>query len=68
LVCPDLSLIERYLKHPKKEPDYRRGRSHKDFLSSIHKKGYEVSIMDLIDLLQKEFMNRLPWPPSLNCE
>ncbi len=66
LVCPDLSLIERYLKHPKKEPDYRRGRSHMDFLSSLYKKGYEVSIVELIDLLKKEFNKRSPWPPSVN--
>jgi lipoate-protein ligase A len=66
LVCPDLSLIERYLKHPKKEPDYRRGRIHRDFLTSLHKRGYAVSIIDLIELLKKEFMKRSPWPPSLN--
>ena len=31
----DLSLIETYLKIPKKIPDYRRGRSHESFLTNI---------------------------------
>ncbi len=36
LVDPNLHLIERYLKHPSKEPTYRLNRSHSDFLSSLH--------------------------------
>ncbi len=35
LVDPDLSLIEKYLKHPPREPDYRKGRSHRDFVASL---------------------------------
>ncbi len=35
LVQPDLSSIERYLPHPPREPDYRNGRSHADFLTSL---------------------------------
>lgn len=35
LVEPDISLMDRYLKHPPREPFYRRKRSHKDFISSI---------------------------------
>ena len=32
LVDPQFELIERYLQHPPREPQYRRGRSHRDFL------------------------------------
>ena len=32
----DLSLISRYLKKPKKAPDYRAGRAHADFVTNIH--------------------------------
>lgn len=32
---PDLEQVERYLLHPPREPDYRRGRSHRDFLGRL---------------------------------
>jgi lipoate-protein ligase A len=35
LVQPDIALVERYLKVPPREPDYRRGRSHADFMGSL---------------------------------
>ncbi len=35
LVAPDLALIEKYLRHPSKEPDYRRGRGHADFVTGL---------------------------------
>lgn len=36
MVANDLALIDRYLKHPSQEPDYRRGRSHREFLTTIN--------------------------------
>jgi lipoate-protein ligase A len=35
LVDPDLELSLRYLKHPPREPDYRRGRDHGAFMGSL---------------------------------
>ena len=35
LVDPRIDLIERYLKHPPREPEYRRGRNHRDFLGKL---------------------------------
>ncbi|HOX24723.1 MAG TPA: hypothetical protein PLL30_03040 [Candidatus Krumholzibacteria bacterium] len=35
LVDPDWDLIDRYLPHPPREPAYRRGRPHRDFLTSL---------------------------------
>ena len=35
LVDPDLDLVERYLRHPPREPDYRQGRPHRDFMGSL---------------------------------
>ena len=32
LIDPDLERIERWLRHPPREPDYRRGRSHREFM------------------------------------
>lgn len=63
LVCPNLTVIKRYLKHPMKEPDYRIGRSHDEFLTSLHKEGYRVDIKLLIERLKKEFSKYSPWPP-----
>jgi len=39
-ISEDVSLISKYLKHPLREPDYRMGRSHQDFVTSLHKEGY----------------------------
>lgn len=36
VVEPDLALIKACLQHPSKEPDYREGRSHEDFLTSLN--------------------------------
>jgi len=36
IICDlDLSLVDRYLQHPSKEPEYRANRSHKDFLVGL---------------------------------
>jgi len=37
------STFERYLKHPTKEPDYRQGRSHSEFVTSLKEIGYTKS-------------------------
>ncbi|MBU0718078.1 MAG: hypothetical protein KJ749_07510 [Planctomycetes bacterium] len=37
LVDPDLENVKRYLKHPPREPEYRRGRAHRDFMGSLAK-------------------------------
>lgn len=35
LVDPDLDAVLRYLPHPPREPDYRRGRRHDDFMGRL---------------------------------
>jgi lipoate-protein ligase A len=35
LVRPDIGLMEKYLRHPPREPKYRMGRSHKDFVGTL---------------------------------
>lgn len=36
-VSEDVSIIEKYIAHPAKEPDYRKGRSHSEFVTSLIK-------------------------------
>jgi lipoate---protein ligase len=35
LIDPDIELMELYLKHPPREPQYRKGRRHRDFVGSL---------------------------------
>jgi lipoate-protein ligase A len=35
LVDPQIALVTKLLKHPSKEPDYRQGRSHGDFMTGL---------------------------------
>ncbi len=42
--------IARYLQHPSREPDYRKGRSHEAFVTSLGSEGYHIDI----DLLKKK--------------
>jgi lipoate-protein ligase A len=38
----DLNLLSRYLKHPSREPEYRRTRSHDDFVTSLARTAEQV--------------------------
>lgn len=46
------NLIQKLLKHPKKEPEYRQGRSHKEFVTSIQNQGYNFTILELINSIK----------------
>lgn len=54
-VSESVSLIEKYIKHPKREPDYRNNRNHKDFVTSIANEKYNISINEIKDVLEKGF-------------
>lgn len=40
-------IMEKYLTHPHKEPDYRKSRNHKDFVTSLLAEGYNIDIQEL---------------------
>ncbi|HUT64659.1 MAG TPA: hypothetical protein VMZ05_00765 [Spirochaetota bacterium] len=61
LVDPDMHIFERYLKHPKKEPDYREQRSHNEFLTSLSLEGYRSDKENLIRGLEKGLSEGPPW-------
>jgi lipoate-protein ligase A len=54
----DIALIEKYLRMPSKEPDYRGGRSHKDFLMNL-----ELSAASVKEALREAWGARDPFEP-----
>lgn len=48
LVEMDIALIERYLPRPSREPDYRDGRNHRDFLVTLREAGATVATARLV--------------------
>jgi lipoate-protein ligase A len=48
-------LMERYLKQPPRTPDYREGRSHGEFVSSLAAEGFEVDAAAMKATLETEF-------------
>jgi lipoate-protein ligase A len=66
LIDADISLFEKYLKHPPREPDYRRNRPHEEFVTtvnSVYKKytavGFKEKIWQFLTLddLNSRLMN-----------
>ncbi|MBT4409253.1 MAG: hypothetical protein HN936_05775 [Bacteroidetes bacterium] len=58
-VSENILLISKYLQHPPKEPDYRQGRDHADFVTSLHEAGYQISVSELIVKLNQQFSKDL---------
>jgi lipoate-protein ligase A len=61
LLNPDFSKIETYLKHPDRGPDYRMGRGHREFLTSLWKEGYRFSSNDVLATLKCTLGQKSPW-------
>jgi lipoate-protein ligase A len=55
LIDPDLKLISQLLAHPSKEPDYRAGRTHHDFLTTLKDLGYQGNATELAQHCQTYF-------------
>jgi lipoate-protein ligase A len=49
--------IERYLKHPVREPEYRNGRLHRDFVTSLVEEGYRFTAEEIRKVLLSQFIN-----------
>jgi lipoate-protein ligase A len=46
-VSEPASTFEKYLRHPGKEPDYREGRNHTEFVTSLSEQGYAGTVASL---------------------
>lgn len=65
LVDPDFADIEKYLAHPSKEPGYRSGRSHGDFLGGLAAlSGRPVTAAEMIPWFEK----KIPAEPGLDLD
>ena len=60
LVSNDLSIFTRYLAMPVRVPDYRLGRSHEDFCTTLAREGYAGGVSGVMDALQEVVDERLP--------
>lgn len=47
LVDADLGLLDRYLKHPPREPDYRAQRPHAEFVLNLRQRGVAIEALQL---------------------
>jgi lipoate-protein ligase A len=59
MVSNDLTLMDRYLRHPPREPDYRAGRGHGEFCTTLRECGLTVGMGELAGLIEAELMDRL---------
>jgi lipoate-protein ligase A len=59
MVSSDLDLLETYLFHPPREPDYRQNRSHKSFCTTLQKSGFTVSAKTLCEIFNNTLSKML---------
>jgi lipoate-protein ligase A len=57
-ISEDPGIFEKYLRHPRREPDYRQHRRHGEFVTSLKKEGYNIEYKDIEAILNsyKEFI------------
>ncbi len=60
LVSADISLFTRYLAMPVRVPDYRRGRTHEDFCTTLAREGYSGGVREVMEALREVVDERLP--------
>ncbi|MCP5104707.1 MAG: hypothetical protein GY950_15085 [bacterium] len=54
-VSESTDILERYLKHPQREPEYRRGRTHSDFVTSLTHEGYDLPTEEVKQAISDSF-------------
>ncbi len=64
-IAEDPSLFSKYLRHPSREPDYRAGRKHDEFVTSISSEGYRFSPGVLMEMLNRRLSSLMMSQTSL---
>jgi lipoate-protein ligase A len=59
LVDNDITLFDRYLRMPARVPDYRGGRSHAEFCTTLVREGFSFSVPRVIDAIEKTVEERI---------
>ncbi len=59
LVANDLKLFERYLRFPSRVPDYRCGRAHLEFCTTLRGEGFPVSVPQVMGSLEQVLREQL---------
>jgi len=54
-VAESKQLINKYLGHPEREPDYRQGRGHLEFITSLRETNNNLSILMIKKIIEQEF-------------
>ncbi len=60
LVSNDIAVFSRYLAMPARVPDYRAGRTHEDFCTTLSREGYPLSVAAVMKALKEVVDVRLP--------
>jgi lipoate---protein ligase len=60
LVNNDISVFTRYLAMPVKVPEYRRGRTHEEFCTTLAREGFTGTVSDVMEALKETVDARLP--------
>ncbi len=58
-ISEDIEMIGKYLRHPSREPSYRMGRDHLEFVTSIHERGFPLSHNEIIISIEGHFNKNL---------
>lgn len=59
MVSSQTYLMNRYLEHPPREPDYRTGREHSDFCTTINDQGFSISVKDVCMIINRGLKEKL---------
>lgn len=64
-MAEDPSLFSKYLRHPRREPDYRAGRKHDEFVTSVANEGYRFTTGVVMEMLNRRLSSLMMSQPSL---
>ncbi len=56
-VAEECTLMERYLRFPVRQPDYRRNRSHDEFVTSLYQAGYHLGFDRLTAAIKERLVS-----------